>query len=608
MAAFVFYKQFDSMDCGAACLKMICRHYGKSYTLQTLREKSSISREGVSLWGLSQAAEAIGLRSLGVQATYEQLTREVHLPCIIHWQQEHFIILYKITKACTSLFSSKQVKFHIADPAKGLLTYSQAEFLQGWHCGDKEGKTSGIALILEPTPSFYQQEDQQVKGEVGKNVFKPLLSYLLAYKKLLFQLLISLLIGSMLQLIFPFLTKSIVDVGISSENLNFIYVVLSAQLMLFFGKTTVDFIRSWILLHISTRISVSLLSDFLAKLLRLPLSFFDTKTIGDLMQRIADQHRVELFLTSTSLNTLFSLFNILVFSIVLALFHWPVFIIFLSGTILYIGWVMLFLSGRRKLDFKRFDAESTNQSKLLQMIEGIAEIKLTNSERQKRWEWERIQARLFRLTTKGLALNQYGQAGSFFINEGKNIMITFLAAKAVLEGQMTLGAMLAVQYIIGQLNSPVEQLVTFMQTAQDARLSLQRLHEIHQLPDEESRDHPGINVFPSRKNIELKQVSFYYPGDMIQPVLKNVTLFIPEGKTTAIVGSSGSGKTTLLKLLLKFYSPSTGTIRVGEMNLSDISYPLWRNECGAVLQDGYIFSDTIAANIAVGEDELDRKN
>jgi len=366
----------------------------------------------------------------------------------------------------------------------------------------------------------------------------------------------------------------------------------------------VGFIRSWILLHISTRINISLLSDFFIKLMKLPLSFFDTKLFGDLMQRIHDHRRIETFLTNSSLDSIFSLFNLLVFGAVLAFYNLAIFLIFLLGTVLYAGWVVLFLNQRKKLDVKRFEAESKNQSGLVQLIQGMQEIKLANSERQKRWEWERVQAGLFKLNQRGMALNQYQQAGALFLNEGKNIFITFLAAKAVIEGQLTVGAMLAVQYIIGQLNSPIEQLIYFLQSMQDAQLSLGRLNEIHQLSDEEPVNQLTIAQLPEDKSLILRKVNFTYSGTN-ERVLQYIDLHIPEGKTTAIVGMSGSGKTTLLKLLLKFYTPSSGEIRVGEANLSNLSHQLWRSECGVVMQDGFIFSDTIAPNIAVGEERPD---
>ncbi len=597
MATFPHYTQLDSMDCGPTCLRMISKYYGRTYSLQSIRQISGINREGVSLLGLSQAAEKIGFRTMGVPLTFDQLCEDVPLPCIAHWQQNHFVVVYRIRGAVNK---KKQTVF-VADPGQGLVEYSREEFLQGWIGTTEQGQEKGVALLLEPTPEF--SEDSNEKGE--KTGFNRLFSYVFAYKKLLFQLVLGLLIGSVLQLIFPFLTQSIVDIGINTQNLNFIYLVLAAQLMLFGGRTAMDFIRSWILLHISARVNVSLLSDFFIKLMKLPMAFFDTKLYGDLIQRINDHRRIENFLTNTTLQTLFSLFNVVIFGLVLAYYHWLIFSVFLLGSGVYLVWVLFFLRRREKLDHRRFEAEAKNQSSIMQLIGGMQEIKLSGSETQKRWEWERIQARLFKLDVKGLALSQYQQSGAFFINEGKNILITFLAAKAVVDGQMTLGAMLAVQYIVGQLNSPIEQLVNFLQIMQDARISLERLGEIHQLADEEVAQSSPLLERVEPSSLAMKNVRFHYPGLAEWPVLSDISLLLPAGKVTAIVGTSGSGKTTLLKLLLKFYEPTAGGIRLGDTHLKHISHRQWRGRCGVVMQDGFIFSDTIARNIAVGEDQPD---
>ncbi len=596
MATFPTYQQFDAMDCGPTCLRMIARHYGKTFSLQQLRERSGISREGVSLLGISQAAEQIGFRTMAARLSFEQLWDEAPLPCMVHWEQSHFVVVYRIQGRKRQ---PGRAKVYVADPDKGLITYTYAEFMARWADASPGEAAQGIALLLEPTPTFFESEEEAVTGTGWNRLF----SYLFAYRKLLVQLTLGLLIGSVLQLIFPFLTQSVVDVGINTRNFNFIYLVLAAQLMLFMGRTAVDFVRSWILLHVSARINFSILSDFFIKLMGLPLSFFDTKMVGDLMQRIGDHRRIENFLTNTTLQTLFSLFNVVIFGAVLAFYHPPVFAVFFVGSGAYFAWVAFFLRKRRRLDYKRFEVEAKNQSSILQLIQGMQEIKLANSETQKRWEWERVQARRFKLDVKGLALNQYQQSGAFFINEGKNILITFLAAKAVIGGDMTLGAMLAVQYMVGQLNGPIEQLIHFLQASQDAKISLERLNEIHQLADEEPAERPAPDGLPENKSFFLKDVEFAYPGG--EPVLKDIELYIPEGKVTAIVGTSGSGKTTLLKLLLKFYQPTAGKIHVGEANLGNLSHALWRSQCGVVMQDGFIFSDTIARNIAVGDEYPD---
>ncbi len=588
--SFNIYKQHDQMDCGPTCLRMVAKHYGRNYTLQKLRELCQISREGVSLLGISEAAENIGFRSLGAKLTVDQL-KEAQLPCVLHWRQNHFVVLYKV----------KRGNYYVADPAKGLLVYSTTEFVQNWLASRE--LNDGISLLISPTPTFYEQE-----GEKANTVsWSFLLRYLTAYRQLILQLIFGLGIGSMLQLITPFLTQSVVDIGINTRNLNFVYVILIAQVMLFLGSTSVDFIRSWILLHISTRINVSILTDFLIKLMRLPMSFFDAKMMGDIMQRMSDQSRIQSFLTGSTLNIIFSLFNFVIFAFVLAYYNTSIFFVFAVSSVLYTGWILLFLKTRRDLDFKRFDLSSKNQSAIVQLIGGMQEIKLNNCEQQKRWDWEHIQASLFRFSVKGLALGQYQQAGSFFINQGKNIIITFLSAKAVIEGHITLGGMMAVQYVVGQLNSPVEQFLGFIQSFQDARISLERLNEIHQMEDEEPADQHYQPDLPFNKSITIRNLTFRYPGAGNDPVLENIDLHIPEGKTTAIVGMSGSGKTTILKLLLRFYRWEKGEIEVGDSKLKQISIKSWRKSCGTVMQDGFIFSDTITNNIAVGEETPDKK-
>ncbi|WP_343531435.1 peptidase domain-containing ABC transporter [Pedobacter sp.] len=593
MKNFPFYKQPDQMDCGPTCLRMIAKHYGKNFSLQKLRDIAGINKEGVSLFGISEAAEKIGFRTMGSRLSLQQL-RETELPVILHWDQNHFVVLFK----APAKSSSKRNIWHIADPAKGLIKYTEEEFLQHWLSTHNNGHSQGIALILSPTPQFYEQEGD--KSEALN--FSFLLRYLYRYKQLIVQLFIGLGVGSLLQLIVPFLTQSVVDVGINTRNLNFVYIVLIAQTMLFIGRMSVDFIRSWILLHISTRVNISILTDFLIKLMKLPMGFFDTKMTGDIMQRMNDQRRIESFLTGSTLTTIFSLFNLLFFTLVLAYYNTNIFFVFLVSSVLYSLWVIAFLKKRRALDFKRFDISSKNQSSIVQLIGGMQEIKLNNCEQQKRWEWEHLQAGLFRFSIKSLSLGQVQQAGAFFINEGKNILITFLVAKAVIDGQLTLGGMMAVQYIVGQVNSPIEQLLGFIQQMQDAKISLERLNEVHQMEDEEPTDKTFVKTLPINHSISLQNIGFTYPGAGNEPVLNNIDLHIPQGKTTAIVGMSGSGKTTILKLLLRFYIPQKGEIKVGAGYLDQISYGYWRNQCGTVMQDGFIFSDTIAKNIAVADE------
>ncbi len=581
------------MDCGPSCLRMIAKFYGKNFSLQTIRERSFLTREGVSFLGLSDAAESIGMRSVGARVAYQQLTEQVPLPAIVHWKEEHFVVVYAFKKG----------KVFVADPAYGLITYQEAEFLKGW-CGHSDAsKAKGLALILEPTPDFYNLADEKI----DKSSLSYLFSYLRNQKKFLWQLFAGLILGSIFQLIFPLLTQSMVDVGINNNDLGFVTLILVAQLILFISQTSVDLIRSWILLHLTTRLNISLISDFLIKLMRLPISFFDTKMVGDMLQRIGDHTRIENFLTNQSLNVLFSMVNLIIFSIVLALYSWIILGVFLVGSIIYVLWILLFLKKRRELDYRRFTQLSENQAKLIELMTGMQDIKLNNCEKQKRWEWERIQARLFQVNIRRLSLTQTQTIGSTFINQLKNILISFIAARLVIDGQITIGAMVAVSYIIGQMNSPLNSLMEFIQTTQDAMISLERLNEIHKKPNEEDPEEHKITLFPDNKEITLKDLNFQYEGPRSPMVLKKISLHIPENRTTAIVGMSGSGKTTLMKLMLGFYPPVSGSIHLGEINLSHFSTQLWREKCGVVMQDGFIFSDTIMNNIAVGFDKIDRQ-
>lgn len=588
---FPFFYQHDSMDCGPACLRMIAKYYGRHYTIESLRQKCHISREGVSMLGISNAAEDIGFKTIGVHISYAQFKEEVPFPCIVHWRQNHFIVVYKIKK--DTVF--------VADPASGLIKYTKKEFLDGW-ISRKEDSDEGIALLFEPQPEFYSVDGEKP----DKAKFSFILQYLKPYKKLVLQLFLGMLIGTMLQLIFPFFTQSIVDYGIGNNNINFITLILIAQITLYAAQTAVEFIRSWILLHISTRINISIISDFLIKLMRLPIGFFDTKMIGDLMQRIGDHQRIQAFLTSSTLNIIFSFISLIVFAFVLAFYSVKLLVVFFIGSALYVLWVMIFLKYRRELDYKRFTQSSAERSNLIQMITGMQEIKLNNCEKQKRWEWENIQAKLFKVSISGLRLSQCQQSGAVFINETKNILISFISAYAVINGDMSLGMMMAVQTIVGQLNSPVIQMINFIQSAQDAKISLERLGEIHNRENESEDGDGKTSIFPEDKSIFIENLSFHY-DTLSDAVINDVSLNIPEGKVTAIVGMSGSGKTTLVKLLLGFYSPTRGNVRIGGINLSNIKPQAWRAKCGTVMQDGFIFSESIAKNIAIGKDHIDEQ-
>lgn len=591
---FPFYKQPDTKDCGPTCLRIVSKYYGKSISLQQIRNLSETTREGSSLLGLSDAAENLGFRSMGVQIDFNTLTEEVPFPCVAHWNKNHFVVVYKI---------DKNNKVYISDPSYGLITYTREEFIKSW-IGENanENTEEGIVLILETTPAFFQTE---FDAEESKASFTFLSKYLLKYKTLVIQLAIGLLGGSLLSLIFPFLTQSIVDVGIQNQDINFIYVVLLAQIMLFLGRMGIETIRSWILLHLSARINISIISDFFIKLMKLPISFFDTRMTGDIMQRINDHHRIEQLLTSSSLNTLFSLVNLIIFSIVLLFYDYRLFLVYLVGAVLYIGWISFFLKKRKELDYKRFSQVSQEQSKVIELINGMQEIKMHNAEKQKRWDWEFLQVKLFKIRIKSLSLEQWQSVGGNFINQMKDILVSFLSAKLVLSGNLTLGMMLSVQYIIGQLNSPLLQLIDFIKQTQDAKISLERLGEIHDKDDEEDKNEQYATDVP-KQDIEIRDMSFRYIGSDV-PVFENLNLTIPYQQTTAIVGASGSGKTTLLKLLMKFYDPDQGEIRIGNTNMKNISPRYWRDHCGVVMQEGYVFNDTIANNIAVGEDHIDKQ-
>ena len=592
MRSIPYYPQHDTMDCGPTCLRMVAAFYGKRYSLEGLREKSFITREGVSMLGISEAAEKIGFRSICVQVGYEKL-KEAPLPCIIHWNQQHFVVVYKL--------NDKHV--WVADPEAGKLKYTKEEFCNCWLSSRKNEEDTGVALLLEPTPEFYTIEDEEDKVE--HKGFSFLYSYLRPYRGLVGQLLLGLLLGSMIQLMLPFLTQSVVDFGINNQNLGFIYLVLIAQLMLSFSSSAVEFIRGWILLHLGTRINIALISDFLIKLMKMPINYFDSKMTGDILQRINDHKRIQDFLTGSSLSVIFSVFNIIIFGIVLLVYSGMIFLIFMCGSALYVAYVWLFMKKRAELDHKRFAQQSANQSTVVQLVNGMQEIKLSACEQQKRWEWERIQAKLFKVNIKSLALRQYQDSGAVLINQSKNLLITALVASLVVKGEMTLGMMLSVQYIIGQLNSPVEQLMSFLYSLQDVKISLERINEIHKMKNEEN-EHRLLNEIPGISNdLSFEHVGFKYDPHSPKMTIEDVSLTIPETKVTAIVGASGSGKTTLLKLLLGYYPVMKGEIKIGEANLNSFNLKWWRRQCGVVMQDGVIFSESIARNIAVDDGDID---
>lgn len=597
---FPVYIQHDSMQCGITCLQMICKYYGKEYTLAELSELCFATNEGVSLLGISQAAEKLGLHTICGRATIEQLDRS-ELPCIAHWNQNHFVVLYRVKKRRGGCL------YCVADPGKGRVEYTEEEFKRGWLSTQSQGAEKGIVMFLNPTPAF--EDRGEMKGRCREQrSFGFLFGYIRQHRKYFGQILLGLLVGSLIQLVMPFLTQAIVDVGITHQNLTIVWLILLGQLVLTISRTSVDFIRRWLLLHISMRINISLISDFFIKLLKLPMSFFDTKLMGDLLQRMGDHKRVEQFLTTQTLTVMFSLLNFVIFGMVLLCYNWLIFVVFLCGSLLYGGWMALFLNKRKVLDYELFERQAMNNAKTYQFITSMQEIKLQDCERRRRWEWEDVQADLFDVQMESLKLQQKQEAGCIFINEVKNTVITVVAAATVIHGNMTLGMMLAVQYIIGQLNSPVEQLMKFLYSLQDVRISLERINEIHEMKNEESEERNLMVPAGGGADLIFEDVGFKYDPHSPQWTLQGISLIIPYGKTTAIVGASGSGKTTLLKLLLGYYPVQEGTVRIGNANLEQYDLKGWRRRCGVVMQDGVIFSESIAKNIAVddGEVSLDR--
>lgn len=587
------------MDCGPACLRMVAKYYGHHYSLQTLRKKCFITREGVSLLGISDAAENIGFHTNGVRISLQKLANEAPLPCILHWNQNHFVVCYNVRKN-----KKGYLQFQIADPASQLLTYNQQEFSKCWVGKSQPNESDqGIALLLEPGVNFENIEEEPERSSKKSLLF--FLRYLLPYKTQFAQLALGMALGSVLQMAFPILTQSLVDVGIGERNLSFITLILIAQLFLFVSQLAVGYIRSWIMLHINTRVDVALISDFLTKLMKLPLSYFDTKMTGDIMQRIGDHSHIKSLLMSNSFNIIFSIFNFFLFAGILGYYHPMILGIFLLGNGLYAIWVLSFMRYRRELDIKRFNQSAGEQSKLIQLVQGMQEIKLNNCEKQKRWEWERIQAKLFKISIRGLKLSQIQQTGSVFFTQTTQIIISFIAAKAVVDGQMTLGMMMSMTYILGQVSAPIGEFIGFFQSLQDAQISLERLNEIHNQKDEDQNSEALLHELPTCHDIHLDHIRFSYSGAERDYALDDVSLTIPQGKVTAIVGASGSGKTTIVKLMQGFYEPLHGQIKIGNTPLSMIHPRLWRSKTGSVMQESFIFSDTIANNIAVGVDEID---
>lgn len=584
--------QHDSMQCGIACLQMICKHFGREYSLNFLSKLCFATNEGVSLLGIDDAANKLGLKTLCVKASMDELDK-ISLPAILHWNQKHFVVLYKIKKGR---------KYYIADPGKGLTIHTNKEMQEHW----LSTNSKGVAMMLEPTPHFYDTKNASGVGEKEIHSFRFLYGYVRRYYKYFGMIAVGLALGSIIQLVLPFLTQAIVDKGIKHQDLNIILLILFGQLMLTISRTFIDFLRRWILLRISMKINISLISDFFIKLLKLPMSFFDTKLLGDLMQRMNDHGRVNNFLTHNVLNIVFSLLTLIVFSVVLVIYDKFVFLVFLIGSMLYGGWIALFLKRRKVIDYELFEQQAINNNRTYEFITSMQEIKLQDCEQRKRQEWEHIQKDLFKIQQKSLRLQQQEEAGGIFINELKNIAITVMSAAAVIEGNMTLGMMLAVQYIIGQLCSPVEQLMDFFYSIQDVKISLERINEIHSMEDENGKAGLLTSIEQKSKGINIQNVIFKYNPHVLTKTIDHVDIQIPQGKVTAIVGASGSGKTTLIKLILGYYSVIEGRICIGCTNINDVNKQWWRRQCGVVMQDGVIFSESIARNIAVDDAEIDQ--
>jgi len=584
------------MDCGPTCVRMIAKYYGKSYSFQYLKENSFITREGVSLLGISDVAEKIGFKTIGAKITMEQLA-EVTLPCILHWNQNHFVVCYHIKG------TGSRRKYLIADPAVGKVSCASKEMSKHWLSSRLDGEEVGAVLLLEPTPTFFENTFDEDGKTTNLGYF---LKYIIPYRKEILQILVGALVIMALSYVTPFLTQSTIDIGIKNRNLDFILLVLIAQMLISVSQTSIGFIQAWIALHLHTRIDIALLSDYLMKLTRMPLHFFDIKKMGDILQRFGDHERIKNFLMGDAVNVLLSLGTFLIFGVILGVYNWKILMTFLIGNGLYVTWILLFMPYRRQLDHKHFAVSAQLQNNMVQFIEGMQEIKLNNMEKSRRWEWERIQASLYRINILGLKIRQIQSVGSMFFSSTTSILISYLAARMVVMGEISLGMMLALSFIIGQVSGPISSFIGFAQGWQDAKISLERLNEINEQEDEEKNIESKLAYLPNCKDINIENVSFSYSGAERDNVLHGITMVVPQNKVTAIVGASGSGKTTLVKLLQGFYMPSHGSIRIGATPLNQINPHFWRSKTGSVMQDSYVFSDTIANNIAVGAVDIDK--
>lgn len=584
-------KQLDTMDCGPACLKMISTYYNLPLSIDKARKLCDKGQQGVSLLGIMKAAEELGFKTLPAKVSVETLITHVSSPCVLHWGGDHFVVLHEV----------KKDKIGIADPKGAIVHFDLEEFKRFW-CSDGD---NGVALFIEPTEQQFENERRVEEDESQPNSFVKLFRYFFRYDVLMRQLIIGTLVVSILNLFFPFLTQTLVDSGVGSADINIVYAVVISQVVLFFSKTFAEFLRGWVLIHLSTRVNVAILSDYLLKMMKLPISFFSRRNLGDILQRVSDHERIEEFLSSQAINLLFSFVNLIIFSSILLFYSVEVFITFVVGSFAAVGWITLFLNRRRVLDYSRFKLMADNQNAMVQIVSGMEEIKLNQCQLQKRWQWQRLQTKLFKVRLKGLAIEQYQQAGNIFFNEGKNILITFITAQQVIEGNMSLGMMMAITYILGQVNAPISQFIEFIRLGQDAKIGMERLEEVHHMKTEEEMYSSQLANSFSLGDIKLENLDFYYSIHDEKPALNNVSLTIPHQKTVAIVGASGSGKTTLMKVLLKFFSEYKGSISLNDVDFKLIAPDAWRENCGAVMQDGFIFDDSILSNICLNQENVD---
>lgn len=581
--------QMDSQDCGPASLKIIAKYFGRYYSLQYLRDRCGITKEGVSLLDISTGAESIGLRTLAIKCTLNDVVSKVPLPAIVFWNENHFVVVYNADKKY----------IWISDPAKGRVKYTHEEFRKGWY---PKGEENGVLLAVEPTVDFQKSEAEKTQR---KSTFSGILRYFFPYKKQFGLVLGIMLVVTLLQAVLPFISKAVIDVGIKTSDVNFIHMVLFGNICILASVMAFNVLRDWVLLHITSRVNIALISDYLIKLMKLPVTFFENKLLGDILQRAQDHERIRSFIMNNSLALIFSSLTFVIFAIILLVYNTNIFYIFLAGSVCYIVWVLLFLSIRKKLDWEYFELLSKNQSYWVETVSAIQDIKIFNYEKYRRWKWEEIQARLYHVNKKVLTVTNAQNLGAQFIEGMKNMAIVFYCAVAVINGEITFGVMISTQFILGMLNGPLIQFINFVVSAQYAKISFLRINEIRELEDEEDLLSIGsTTVMPEKKDITLENVFFQYTpnGSM---VLRNVFLRIPEKKVTAIVGGSGSGKSTLLKLLVRLYKPTHGEIKMGGMNVTAINLRQWRDLCGVVMQDGNIFSDTILNNIVLDDDHID---